>query len=180
MNREQRRAAERAGKTGRSSPIKSRTVWQKVDPLAHAISRASIPTPKQRDELSLLELSSLDAFTRGAATIAEWSDLVNACNIAQTLAGKGIGREAMPDLLRAEEALLEAAHRYEATARMGLTGPGIQAMRTMLEWHDAQREVITVKQYSEALRLTDARIRSGYATVDLTPQLKAHRDGQAA
>lgn len=172
MNREQRRLEKRKQR-GYSKPPKMRTVWDKLDPIAHAITGASLLHSKARDELSMVELSAIDAFTRGAATINEWSDLANVGNVAQTLAGQGIGREAMPDLHAAEEALIDAAKRYERTGRMGLTGPGLQAVRTMVEWHDAQRDVISAKQYKEALRLTKARVESGYATVDMGECLKA-------
>ena len=171
MNREQRRAQKRSQR-GYAKPPKMRTVWQAVDPVAHAITSASVLQGEARDKLSMVELSAIDAFTRGAAGLQEWSELANVGNVAQTLAGQGIGKEAMPDLHAAEEALIDAAKRFERTGRMGLTGPGLQAVRLMVEWHDAQRDVITVKQYREALRLTKARIQSGYATVDMCESLK--------
>lgn len=149
-----------------------RKVWALVNPVEHAINGAGITSRKDLDSLLVRELASLDAFTRGQATMQEWSDLVNANNLAQTLAGMGVGREALPDCHAAEAALIEAASRFNDSQRMGLSGPGIQALRSVIEWHDLQRSAIPRSQYEEAIRLTAARIKSGHATIDLGKTLK--------
>jgi hypothetical protein len=149
-----------------------RKVWALVNPIEHAINGAGITSRKDLDSLLVRELASLDAFTRGKATMQEWSDLVNVNNITQTLAGMGVGREAMPDCHAAEAALIEAAGRFNDSKRMGLSGPGIQALRSVIEWHDLQRSAIPRSQYEEAIRLTGARIKSGHATIDLGKILK--------
>ena len=147
--------------------------WQLANPIEHAISGACISDPRSLDHLLTCELASLDTFTRGAARLQEYADLVNLNNLTQTLAGMGIGREALPDCRKAEEALIDASARFERTQRMGLTGPGIEALRNVIEWHSLQRSSIPRSQYEEAIRLTGARIKSGCATVDLDATLKA-------
>lgn len=144
-----------------------RKVWALLNPIDHAISGAGITARKDLDSLLIRELSGLDAFGHGRATLAEWSDMVNVNNLTQTLASMEIGREALPDCQQAEHALIEAAERFQNTGRMGLSGPGLQALRDVIEWHDAQRSAIARSKYEEAIRLTAARIKSGYATVDL-------------
>lgn len=148
-----------------------RKVWALVNPIQHAIDGASITSRETLDKLLSRELASLDSFTRGRASMVEWSDMANVNNLTQTLASMGVGREALPDCHKAEAALIEAAARYQATKRMGLSGPGIQALRNVVEWHDLQRSSIPRSQYEEAIRLTAARIKSGYATVDLAKTL---------
>lgn len=150
-----------------------RRVWSLVNPITHAISGACITFGSDLDQLLVRELASLDAFTRGAARLQEYSDLVNMNNLTQTLADMGVGREALPDCRKAEEALIEASARFERTRRMGLTGPGIEALRNVIEWHSLQRSAIPRSKYEEAIRLTGARIRSGHATIDLGATLKA-------
>jgi hypothetical protein len=145
--------------------------WALIDCVAHAISGACITSRKDMDTLLIRELSSLDAFTTGRARLSEWSDMANVNNLAQTLAGMGIGADALPDCHAAESALIEAAGRFQETKRMGLSGPGIQALRSVIEWHDAQRSAIPRSQYEEAIRLTGARIKSGHATIDLAKTL---------
>lgn len=173
MNRTERRNLKRAQR-GHSKPPVSRKVWRTdIDPVSHAIDGAAI-TPRQAlDTLLVMELASLDAFTRGKATMREWSDMVNVNNLTQTLATMGVGREAMPDAHKAESGLIDAARRFQETGRMGLTGPALQALRDVIEWHDIQRASIARSQYEEAIRLTAARIKSGHATIDLAKTLAA-------
>jgi hypothetical protein len=145
-----------------------RKVWTLLNTVQHAIDGASITPAAQLDQLQMRELASLDAFTHGKARMQEWSDMVNVNNLAQTLAGMGVGRnEVLPVCHQAEAALIEAAERFQRTGRMGLSGPGIQVLRDVIEYHSLQRSSIPRSQYEEAIRLTGARIRSGHATIDL-------------
>jgi hypothetical protein len=171
MNRTERRALERASK-GRSKPLKKRAFWStEIDTIKHAMDGAAITSQEKRDQLYLRELNALDAFTKGLATMAHWSDLVNINNITQTMAGMDIGREAMTDCHRAEAALIEAAARFQRTGKMGLSGPGIQALREVLEWHEAQRSAIPRSKYEQVLKITGARIKNGHKTIDLAKTL---------
>lgn len=148
-----------------------RKVWPLLNTLEHAISGAGITSRNELDKLLTRELASLDAFTTGKARMNEWSDMVNVNNLTQTLAGMGVGYEAMPDAHKAEEGLIEAAERFQRTGKMGLSGPAIQALRDVIEWHSLQRSSIPRSQYEEAIRLTGARIKSGHATIDLAKTL---------
>ena len=112
-------------------------------------------------------MNALDAIVKGAGTLKHWQDLAAMNNLTQTLAGQGVGYEAMEAAHRAEAALIDAAARFQRTGRMGLTGEGIQAIRDVLEFHDLQRSSISRSQYERAIQLTIARVKSGYATVDL-------------
>lgn len=50
---------------------------------------------------------------------------------------------------------------------MGLSGPGITAMREVIDYHDAQRSSISRSQYEQMIRLTQARVKSGHDTQDI-------------
>ena len=83
-----------------------RKVWALVNPIAHAIEGAAITPRKELDELLIRELASLDAFIHGKASLREWNDMVAVNNLTETLAGMNLGREAMPDCKKAEQALV--------------------------------------------------------------------------
>jgi hypothetical protein len=170
MNRTERRQQARANR-GHSKPPKVRKVWERIDTIKHAIDGAAITAPNHLDELHMRELAALAAFSHGVASLRDWDDLATLNNITQTLAGMGVGREAMPDAHAAEAALIDAAERFQRTGRMGLTGPGMQALREVIEWHHLQRTSIARSQYEQAIRLTAARIKSGHATIDLSKTL---------
>lgn len=173
MNREQLRAQKRKQR-GNSKPPVTRKVWPtNIDIVQYAIDGASVTKPEMLDKLLLRELGALDAFTRGMATIQEWQDLVAVNNVTQTLGGMGIGSEALKDCQAAEDGLIESAARFERTGKMGLSGPAIQALRNVVEWHTAQRTNISRSEYEEAIRLTTARVKGGHATIDIDKLLKA-------
>lgn len=144
-----------------------RKVWAKVNPIEHAMQGAAITSRQDMDKLLLRETAALDAIVKGQGGLKEWHDLCAVNNLAQTLAQKGVGHEVLEPARKAETALIDAATRFQRTGRMGFTGEGIQAMREIIEWHDLQRASIPRSQYEEAIRLTVARVKSGYATIDL-------------
>ncbi len=144
-----------------------RKVWHKLNPIELAMSGAAITPRAILDTLLARELSALDDFTHGRAGMAQWHDLANMVNLCETLGHEGVGPEALEACDRAQEALIEAAKRFMLDGRMGLSGPGIQALRDCAEYHDLQRASIPRSQYERAIRLTAARVKSGYSTVDL-------------
>jgi hypothetical protein len=73
---------------------------------------------------------------------------------------EGIGPEALPACHDAQAALVEAARRYETTQRMGLTGPGIQALREVYEYHDLQRSSVSRALYEQMIVKTRHRLTS--------------------
>jgi hypothetical protein len=154
----------------------NRKVWSKVNPISYAIEGAAITPRAELDKIMAVELTALDAFTRGQARMQEWYDLAALNNITQTMAGQGIGREALESAHRAETALIEAAERFQRTGRMGLSGEGIKALRDVIEYHDLQRSSISRGEYEKALVLTANRIRSGYATIDLKATIGKPRE----
>jgi len=157
-----------------------RKVWAKTNPIEHAISGAAIAPRKDLDQLLMRELSSLDAFTSGCATLKHWQDLAAVNNLAQTIAGQGVGPEVMEVAHRAEAALIDAAGRFQRTGRMGLTGEGLKNLRELIEMHDLQRSSISRAEYERAIQLTIARIRSGYATIDLDKMIGKPKEQQCA
>lgn len=173
MNREERRAAKRQQR-GHAKPPVIRKVWPtNIDTIQYAIDGARVTSADRLDQLLLRELAAIDTFTRGQATMQEWQDLVAVNNITQALAEMGIGPEALHDCKAVEDGLIEAAARFEKTGKMGLSGPAIQALRNMVEWHSAQREIIPRSHYEEAIRLTTARVKNGHNTIDLNKLMEA-------
>jgi len=148
--------------------VKKRTkrkIWQLVDPIKHAISGAAITPQAERDKLLLRELAALDDFTKGGAKMEQWNDLASVVNLCETIAREHIGAEALPFCQAAQDELIKTADRYKQTGRFGLSGPGITALREVIEYHDAQRASITRSEYERLIRLCTAHVRNGYRTV---------------
>lgn len=134
-----------------------------ANPVGFVIENVTVAADKDLNKLRLLELTSLESMTKGHGTKHEWKTLNEVNNICQTMSEMGIGPEALPTVKLVEQHLIDAAARWKRTGKMGLTGPGIQAIKDMLEYHDLQRQSVPRKQYEEAIRLTLAHAKCGHA-----------------
>lgn len=134
--------------------------WKLLDPIRHAILGAGITQEHLLDKLRLTELAALDAMTKGWGTVQDWQELVDMMNISEVMSMDGVGPEALPFCQRAQDALQEAAFRYQNTMRMGLTGEGINALREVFEYHDLQRRSIPRSEYEKYIIKTRQRIAS--------------------
>ena len=142
-----------------------RKIWKLIDPIRHAILGAGITQDHLLDKLRLTELAALDAMTKGMGTIADWQELTDMMNISEVMAMEGIGPEALPYCKQAQDALEQAALRYQRTMSMGLSGTGINALREVFEYHDLQRRSIPRSVYEKMIMKTRQRIQSKAAEV---------------
>ena len=142
-----------------------RKFWKLIDPIRHAILGAGITQDHLLDKLRLTELTALDAMIKGMGTIADWQELTDMMNISEVMAMEGIGPEALPYCKQAQDALEQAALRYQRTMSMGLSGTGISALREVFEYHDLQRRSIPRSVYEKMIIKTRQRIQSKAAEV---------------
>jgi acyl-[acyl carrier protein]--UDP-N-acetylglucosamine O-acyltransferase len=98
--------------------------------------------------------------TKGLGTVQDWQELTDMMNISEVMAMSGVGPEVLPYCQRAQNALEQAALRYQSTLRMGLSGEGIKALRDVYEFHDLQRRSISRSEYEKYIIKTKQRIMS--------------------
>lgn len=135
--------------------------WNLIDPLTHAMVGAAITPRKTLDKLRFLEYSALDAITKGMGTVQDWRTLVDVLNLSEIMASKGgIGPEVLPVCAKAQEALHKAAIRYQETMRMGLDGPGIMAIRELIEYADLQQASIPRSEFEKYVQMTKNYLKS--------------------
>ena len=133
----------------------NRKMWSTaINPIAHAIAGASIVDEVALNKLRTGELSALEAMTMGRGELQDWKTLVDMMNIAETMGRNGIGPEVLPHCANAQQGLQEAARRYEKTGTMGLSGPTIQALREVYQYHDLQRTSISRSTYEQMIEKT--------------------------
>jgi len=114
-------------------------------------------------------LSAIDAMTKGMGTTEDWRWLADVVNIAETMGKSGIGPEVLPYCKDVQQALLEAAERYQKTGKMGLSGVGISKIKELWEYHDLQRTSIARSEYEKMIRKTANYIKShGKDVVEIT------------
>lgn len=137
-----------------------RKVYARVNPIQLAMEGAAITPKDALDRLRLVELSAIESFRAGTASKEDWKALADLLNVCETMTHEGIGREAIPACQAAQAALERAHDRHKETGRYGIDGPGLQALRDLYEWHDAQRTAIARSQYERLIALTAARMRT--------------------
>lgn len=142
-----------------------RKVYALVNPIQHAIEGACITQQQAIEKLRLAELAAIDAMARGAATIQDWKLLADMVNISETMADSGIGPEALPYCHALQQDLIDAAHRYEKTKKMGLTGPGLVAAREVYGYHDLQRQSVARSEYERMIEKTRNRLQGNHNKV---------------
>jgi len=133
----------------------NRKIWStSINPIAHAIAGASFVDDQALNKLRLGELTSLESIAKGTGTVDDWKTLVDMMNIAETMGKNGIGPEILPWCAQAQQGLKDAARRYEKTGKMGLSGPSIQALREVYQYHDIQRTSISRAKYEQMIEKT--------------------------
>lgn len=137
-----------------------RKIWAKVNPIEHALHGAAITPEDRLDKLRLNELSAIESMVKGNATTGDWRVLVDMLNIAETMATNGIGIEVLAVCEIVQKEMQAAAHRYEKTRKMGLTGTGIRYLKELYEYHDLQRTSISRSEYERMIEKTINYIRS--------------------
>lgn len=117
--------------------------------------RASL---KKVDEISAgttLKIRNHDAVNNlrlGAATRRDIDAIIDALNITEALANRGMGEDWKPEIRAGQDAVLALARRGVANGfRFIARGPELVALNLVMEVHDAQLETVTVKQLETAM-----------------------------
>ena len=137
-----------------------RKIWQKVNPIEFAIAGAAITAEDKLDKLRMGELSAIESMVKGNATTADWRILVDMLNVAETMSTNGIGIEVLEVCQIVQKEMEAAAHRYEKTRKMGLSGTGIRYIKELYALHDLQRTSVSRSEFERMIDKTINYIRS--------------------
>jgi hypothetical protein len=97
---------------------------------------------------------------KGNATTSDWRVLVDMLNVAETMSTNGIGIEVLEVCQIVQKEMEAAAHRYEKTRKMGLSGTGIRYIKELYALHDLQRTSISRSEFERMIDKTINYIRS--------------------
>lgn len=149
--------------------MKAAVLRRKQTPIEIAVRGAAVMPQASRDELQLVELAALDSIARGIGTVLDLQKMADVSNIAGVLCKvfKIGGRDTALALIQGEIAIINCAARMESTGVASLEGAELEAVREMISWAHAQRDVVGRKMYLDALKLTMAQIKGSHNTIDL-------------
>lgn len=134
-----------------------------LNPMAY-VMEGMVPVTQHGSFLVTLKIrnhGALANLVQGKAVKRDVDELIEAFNVAEALYRLGMGREYGDVLRQAQQALLEVGSRGLTTGRFLCTGPQIKTLNMMMELHDAQLDLCTVKDIEEATRLVRRTYASG-------------------
>ena len=137
-----------------------------VNPLGYVIESLK---PVASHDQYLLDLKiknsmAMSALLRGKADHDDMDILVAMSNVVEALYQLGFGTEYKNVAIDGREAILRIVYRAAEIKRFTPTGVEIQALNSMMELHDAQMEIITVKDMERALQFIDTKMQKNEAT----------------
>lgn len=120
-----------------------------LDALAHVKSGMKPLTQVAGEyiKLKIINHDALLALTQGKATWQSMNKLIAAGNMAEAFAHQGIGSQWGSEIRAGEEAILSVARRPKWIGNAA----ELNAIRELMDVHDAQLEVVTVSQVEKAL-----------------------------
>jgi hypothetical protein len=136
-------------------------------------------TPVAKHDSFLLDLKiknhlAMKNLTHGIATKEDMDKLINMNNVVHALLRMGFGTEFKQYMDAGREALLEVCSRgAETKTKFLCRGPEITALNELLELHDAQMDVITIKDMEKAVALVELEQRTG-KMIPIKPKEKAN------
>jgi hypothetical protein len=123
-------------------------------------------------DLKIKNHAALAALVQGKATKDDMTTLIAFSNMTEALWQRGFGKEEYPDVtVEGRFAALSIIYRYVSHGRFTPTGPEIQALNLMMELHDAQMEICTVRDVTLAIEHARKKIAQKHF-VSLPPELK--------
>jgi len=131
------------------------------------------PIAKHTSQLLTLKLkahAALTALLQGTATAAHMGTIVDMYNMVEALHKMGFGEEYADCVEAGMAAVVEVVKRQHKIGKYVPTGPEIQALNRLIELHDAQMDVVTVREVDRAIRLAKKEVVSGRAINLRRPQ----------
>lgn len=132
------------------------------DPLGYVIEGMT-PVPKYETymvDLGIKTHAAMANLTQGKADKSDINRLISAANMTEAMYRRGFGKEYETELRTGIDALFEVAKRGASTKKFVLRASEMDAINTLLELHDAQLEIATLKDIERAMDLVQEELRN--------------------
>lgn len=116
-------------------------------------------------DLKIKNSEAMVALMRGSATRTDLDALIAMSNIVEALYQLGFGADYKDVAIDGREALLQIVNRASTSGKLILNAEQIKALQNLMELHDAQMEVITIKDLERALAFAKTQFLNKRVTV---------------
>lgn len=142
-----------------------------MNPLGYVIESM---TPVAHHESYLVDLKiknseAMYSLLHGTATKNDINILIAMSNMTEALHQMGFGKEYQDVCVEGRFAILSIVQRARKHGRFTPTGPEIQMLNLLMELHDAQMDIVTVRDIEKALALARHKIDHSKDTIKLPP-----------
>jgi hypothetical protein len=132
-----------------------------MNPIAYVMESM---TPVAKHDTYLVDLKirnhmALTNLTQGKATRADMDDLIAMGNVTEALSRMGFGKEHGDITMDGLNALHAVGKRGAQSNRFILRSEEMRALNTLMDLHDAQMDVITIKDMERGLQLVNEEFR---------------------
>jgi hypothetical protein len=128
-----------------------------INPLAYVLE--SLKPVKEHDsyliDLKIKNHAAMEVVTKGRAMRADMDILINMVNVVEALYRLGFGEDYGDVVQQGLDALHEVGSRGAKTGRFILKAHEMSHLNLVMELHDAQMEVITVKDMEKAVDIVN-------------------------
>lgn len=115
-------------------------------------------------DLRLKNHEAMVALTQGRAGTPQMGVLIAMYNVTEALFKMGVGKEFATQVDAGREAIISIVERSHKVKKYVPTGDELQALNALIELHDAQMDVINVREMDSAIKLAQREINAGRAT----------------
>jgi len=132
-----------------------------MNPIAY-VMESMTPVTKHAQfliDLKIKNHGAMTALTTGQAARPDIDTLIAMANICEALYRMGFGREYQDVIKQGSDALYAVGRRGAETGRFILKAEEMTALNTLMELHDAQMDVITIKDMEKAFKIVDEEYR---------------------
>ena len=112
-------------------------------------------------DLKIKNHGAMAALTQGRATRIELDALIAMSNVIEALWTLGFGTEYEDVIVAGQAALIEVGRRGLTTGKFILRASEMTALNELMELHDAQMDVITIRDMDQALAVVNKRVKAG-------------------
>lgn len=132
-----------------------------TDPITYTIASVQMITKYGSHilDVKIKNHSAMTSLLYGTATRQDIDVLINMCNVVEALYRLGFGKEYKSVVFKGLNALYDIGNRGYSTDKFACKLPEIEAMNELMELHDAQMDVITVRDMEKALTMVQQEFK---------------------
>lgn len=131
-----------------------------INPVAYVVEGM---TPVKKHDSYLMDLriknhGAMTALTQGQADRSQIDFLINMSNNAEALCFMGVKQEYVELVIEGSDALFEVGRRGAETGRFVLKAEEMNAINLLMQIHDEQTDLITVRQMEKAIDMVNTAV----------------------